>query len=158
MAVELAEKLRRVRAGRSYADVAREVGCSPGNIRKIEAEASRPGFDLGMRLARALGVPAEWLADDEADWPPPASEEGQAVELVRGALTKAGIAGDLTDEERELLAGFRQLAPAQQRELLGYLRGLAAGGSSRGAAMAADLERRLLQRGGNDGTEPPSGP
>lgn len=123
--MELADKVRRARAGRSYAEIARAVGCTPANIRKIEAEASQPGFVLGVRLAWALNVPADWLADDSADWPPPVSDQARAEGLVRKALTGAGLVGELSEDERDLLAAWRRLSDRRRGELQGLATGWA---------------------------------
>lgn len=123
--MKLAEKLRKARGNRSYASIAEAVGCSPGNVRKIEAEDSQPGFVLGIRLAEVLGVPPDWLADDGADWPPPADDRQRAADLVRHALTRGGLADELNEEERELIANFRRLNDRRRGEAVGVLRTLA---------------------------------
>ena len=57
-------------------------------------------------MARYFGVSLEWLADDSQDWPPPASQETQAVDAVKEALTRAGLGGELSADARELLADY----------------------------------------------------
>ncbi len=143
MSVKLAEKLRMARRGRSYVEIAHEVGCTPGNIRKIEAESSQPGFVLGVRLAEALGVPVNWLADDSADWPPPATPQQSAETLVREALTGAGLTGELTPPEREVLRLYRMLEGDNRKKIEGMLLGLAFAGTD--AAELADRLGRALK-------------
>ena len=51
---------------------AREVGLPVSTINNyVSTTASLPRVDIAIKIARALKVPLEWLADDEQDWPPP---------------------------------------------------------------------------------------
>ena len=68
---------------------------------------------------------ADWLLDDSADWPPPATDQQSATELVLRALRREGLAGELTGDERQVLAGFRRLGDRQQGRVLGIIEGLA---------------------------------
>ena len=117
--VELAEKVERLRGKMTNLELAAACKCSAGNIHKITREGSQPSLAIGVRLARALGVPAEWLGDDEQGWPPPVSLADRAVELVKAALVGGGLAGELTSAERRLLASFRRCSPGQQRYIMG---------------------------------------
>jgi transcriptional regulator with XRE-family HTH domain len=56
--------LRRARAGRDLAEVARAAGISPETLRKIETgRLPSPGFGTIVRLGEALDVPVQRLAD-----------------------------------------------------------------------------------------------
>ncbi len=154
MGMKLAEKIRRSKEGRGYADIAREVGCSSENVRKIIDQGSQPGFFLGVRLAKALDVPVDWLADDDQDWPPPETNKQKAVSMVEAALTGAGLSGELTPPEREVLRLYRMLEGDNRKKLEGMLLGLAFAGTD--AAELADRLGRALKEG--NAHEKPSKP
>gem|GEM_PF-3746937 len=145
MRMDMADKIERLRGTQSYASLAKAVGCSSSNMHKIAREGGRPGFALGVKLARRFAVPPEWLADDAADWPPPAGDEQKAADIVRDALEGAGLAGDLDPDEREMMAAYRRLPTALRPKAAGYVIGLAAGGSEASARAAATV----LQAGRN---------
>ena len=144
--VRFGEKIRHLRQGQSYAVVAEAVGCSEGALRQIEAgRIKAPKIDLCAKLARYFGVPLDWLADDEQDWPPPKPPEEQAADVVREALSRGGLAGELSREERELLAAWRSLPEPLKAKALGYVTGLLAGGAAEAAAAAAELDRAATE-------------
>jgi predicted ATPase/transcriptional regulator with XRE-family HTH domain len=59
--VSFGEWLRRRRAefGLTQAELARELGCAPITLRKVEAEERRPSPELAQRMVEILRVPAE---------------------------------------------------------------------------------------------------
>lgn len=67
------EKVLRIRAevGVSWAAVERLAGWERNTLSPTLSRKSMPLADRGIALARALRVPAEWLFDAEAGWPPP---------------------------------------------------------------------------------------
>ncbi len=93
-------------------------------MRRIFDQGTQPGFSLGVRLSHALAVSADWLGDDSQGWPPPASGKQSAAAMVERALTGEGLLGDLTEQERHLLADFRSLPELLQGEALGHVSGL----------------------------------
>jgi len=113
--MRLGEKLQKLRGGKSNAAIALACGCSTANIQKIIREGSTPNFALGVRLAKELGVPADWLADDGQDWPPPASVGQAAEDLVSAALAGAGLAGDLAQADDESAAAWEARLKAAGR-------------------------------------------
>jgi len=139
----LGDKLRRLRTGRSYAVIARAAECSPPTIRQIEAGRTL-GRDVRIiaRLAKFFEVSLGWLADDTADWPAPKSDRDRIVDQVQGALTGAGLAGELSPDELEILATVRKLGPVQRVKLAGYLAGL-----SSGVSLTAEDIGPFLQEG-----------
>ncbi|NLF30063.1 MAG: helix-turn-helix transcriptional regulator [Planctomycetes bacterium] len=143
--MELADKVQRLRRGLSNAELGKAAGCSATNIHSIARAGRQPSFAVGVRLARALGVPADWLGDDAQDWPPPPSMEDQTAALVRQALESRGMMGELADEERELLSAWRQLGPEGRAELRGYIRGLHSGTQAPETALSPK-DRELLRR------------
>jgi len=145
----IAEKLARLRArrGRSYVEVGAAARCSGQHVRRIERDGTVPSVSIALGIARLFGVPLDWLADDAADWPPPAVGERQAVvDVVERALESGGLAGELTDTERDVLSALRSLDPVGRAKAAGYVIGLAAGGSSESAACGADLSAALDDR------------
>ena len=82
------DKADRLLKGRTAAHIEREAGWSTNSLRTSIKRGSMPGANLGIKLARVLGVPAEWLFDDDADWPPPPSVGGLVVadEKSRAAI------------------------------------------------------------------------
>lgn len=58
-------------AGWRQSEVERRAGWARGSLGAKMSAGHMPGADKGVRLARALRVPAEWLFDDEQPWPPP---------------------------------------------------------------------------------------
>lgn len=133
--MKLAEKCQRLRRGQSLRDIATAVSCSPENIRSILSGESEPKLQLGMRLADHLGVPLDWLADDAADWPPPASQDERIIDTVRAAMATAV---DLPADERELLRSYRALDRQRRDRALGLVIGMAAYGSEEDAKVLAD--------------------
>ena len=68
------EKLRqRVQElGLNKAKAARDVGLPDSTINNYLAKNdSLPRIDIAAKIAKAIRVPLEWLADDAAVWPPP---------------------------------------------------------------------------------------
>ncbi len=144
----IGEKLHRLRAraGDSYAKVGRVVSRSTNAIRDVEAgRTAQPSIQFAAGIARHYGVPLDWLADDAQGWPPPLSEKDKAVELVERALAGGGLAGELTDAERDLLAAFRSMTPEQRSRALGYVIGMRAGGSEAAADLGAELGEAVDQ-------------
>lgn len=154
--VKLGEKLQRLRGGTSYAEIGRAARCSAPTIRNIEAGGTlEPSVALVARLATHFGVSLDWLADESQGWPPPASDDEQAAELVRGALVGAGLAGELTRDERELLSRYRSLSQRHRDRVLGLVIGLASsGGDEEAAELAADVGEALGEADRQSGEAP----
>ncbi len=155
LTMDLSEKLRRAKGERNYSEIARKAApCSPENIRKIVDQGSEPRFKLGCRIARVLGVPAEWLGDDAQDWPPPLDREQQGLDLIRQALAGNGLIDQSTEDERKLLADFRQLskqARSQIAELVSQqaveCERLRAAMSQQAADLKSHLEKKVAEAG-----------
>ena len=47
------------------------VGLAPTAISNYIASGSIPRADIALKIARAVGVPLDWLIDDSQDFPPP---------------------------------------------------------------------------------------
>jgi transcriptional regulator with XRE-family HTH domain len=123
--VKIGQKIRRLRGHQPYAELADDLQVSESALRQIEAGTiASPKSDLLLNIARYFRVPMEWLADEQLDWPPPQSERQRIAEIVESALTRAGVYGEMTDDETLLLTAFRRLDAATQQRVLGIVVGL----------------------------------
>jgi transcriptional regulator with XRE-family HTH domain len=85
------EKLRtRVEAlGLNKARAARDAGLPESTISSyLSKHKSLPRIDIAFKIAKAIGVPLEWLADDRADWPPPIPAAGVVENIQDGFLMR----------------------------------------------------------------------
>jgi transcriptional regulator with XRE-family HTH domain len=64
------------------------AGESQSRIARWEAGTGEPGPAQLLRLARALGVSLDYLADDALDEPPPATEQRSEADAMILALAK----------------------------------------------------------------------
>jgi transcriptional regulator with XRE-family HTH domain len=150
--VRLGEKLSLLRKDRAYAEVAKAVGCSAPTVRDIEAGRTLdPSISIVRGFAELYGVSLDWLADDSADWPPPATPQQSAEQIVRQALERGGLAGELSEDERAVVSAMRRLDDSARTRLVGYVDALAAmppaasGTASEAARQAEASLRRQLQ-------------
>src|SRR5436305_9366754 len=104
--MKLEEKLqtRMVRLGLNGQRLARDSKVSDSEISRILAGKSRPGLENAFKLARALGVSLDYLADDSLETDP---------------LQKAD---PLTQEEREVLDLAYGIGPARAARILDIVR------------------------------------
>jgi len=69
------EKLRRLAPTINKSRAARAVGLKENAISTYMARGSLPRVDIALKIAMALGVPLDWLADDRQDFPPPQADK-----------------------------------------------------------------------------------
>ena len=83
--MEFPEKLEKTiaRSGKSQSALARETGVAQSAISAMTRGERRPFMDQAFRIARALGVPLDYLADDTIDEPPIAELSGEERLLLR---------------------------------------------------------------------------
>jgi transcriptional regulator with XRE-family HTH domain len=67
-------RLCRERARLSQKELASMVGVAQTRVTEWETGKGIPTMDKALRIARALGVSLDYLADDALDDPPPATE------------------------------------------------------------------------------------
>lgn len=83
------QKIRKARRDRglTQGDIAAESGLVPSAISGIESGERRPYVDQASRIAKALGVSLDWLADDDRDDEPreTTSEDEQILRVIRAA-------------------------------------------------------------------------
>lgn len=78
----------------SQAELAEQIGVSQGLVSRWALGKNNPDIYQALALAKALKVSLDWLADDEADFPPPES-----------------LMGDLSGDEMAVLRFYRSLRP-----------------------------------------------
>lgn len=100
--MELKQKLQLLMARRNLNGqrLARLSGVSDSEISRILQGKSRPGLDNAARLARAVGVSLDYLADDSLETEPAAPEEA------------------LTADERRILRLCENLGAAESLAIL----------------------------------------
>jgi DNA-binding phage protein len=64
------QKLQRFAETHKMSVVARKAGTSQQCISQCLRRDTPPRGDIVFKIAVALGVSADWLLDDTADWPP----------------------------------------------------------------------------------------
>ena len=82
--MEFPEKLAKLIAdsGMNQSRLSRHTGIAQSAISEMTVGKRRPYLDQGFRIARAIGVPLDYLADDEAQEPPgPALSDDEEVIL-----------------------------------------------------------------------------
>ncbi|MBX6313973.1 MAG: helix-turn-helix transcriptional regulator, partial [Isosphaeraceae bacterium] len=100
--MKLEEKLRKamILKGFNQQKLARASRVSDSEVSRILGGKSQPGLENALRLARAVGVSLDYLADDAIE------EDTTRATAVEQA------------EERELLELARELGPRQARRIL----------------------------------------
>jgi transcriptional regulator with XRE-family HTH domain len=88
--------------------LARISQVSDSEISRILQGKSRPGLDNALRLAQALGVSLDYLANDGLDQEPPEPADALAPEerKVLGLVSKIGCAETLTILENVRFLGY----------------------------------------------------
>lgn len=108
--MELKQKLQLLMARRNLNGqrLARLSGVSDSEISRILQGKSRPGLDNAMRLARAVGVSIDYLADDSVDTEPTAPEEALTADERRilALCEKLGLAESLAILENARFLGY----------------------------------------------------
>ena len=108
--MELKVKLKNLMNGQGLngQKLARMSQVSDSEISRILQGKSRPGLDNALRLARALGVSLDYLADDklEAEPPAPADALSSDERKVVGVIQKIGSPEVLTILENVRFLGY----------------------------------------------------
>ncbi len=108
--MELKSKLKHLMnsKGLNGQKLARLSQVSDSEISRILQGKSRPGLDNALRLALALGVSLDYLADDKVDHEPPEPADALAPEerKVLGLTAKIGCAEVLTILENVRFLGY----------------------------------------------------
>ena len=134
-------------------DLAEACGITPGALSKIETGSNQPSAAVLRRLARALGVSADYLLDDAAPYPP-----------LAPSITKTGKPGEgrkrvttrITQEELWLIEDLRRLGdywreaafaiPGARVETIRLVRYLLQRDQLTGAREAEDAARRAARK------------
>jgi transcriptional regulator with XRE-family HTH domain len=108
--MELKLKLKNLMNGRGLngQKLARLSQVSDSEISRILQGKSRPGLDNALRLARALGVSLDYLADDKLEAEPPAPADALSPEerKIVGIIQKVGSPEVLTILENVRFLGY----------------------------------------------------
>jgi transcriptional regulator with XRE-family HTH domain len=80
--VTFTEKLKRATQDLNKAKASISAGLAPTTISNYIATGSTPRADIALKIARAIGVPLDWLVDDTQDWPPPESRRDGATSFT----------------------------------------------------------------------------
>lgn len=121
--MEFGKKLQRLLKDHRYSQemLARELDVSQNQISKWCRGVTIPDLRESATIARVFGVSMQWLADDEADYPPTAEmSEGE-----RDVLKAVRALGDADEALRRLLR------PPSQPWLPGSVRDLTASEAAR---------------------------
>jgi transcriptional regulator with XRE-family HTH domain len=94
----------------SGVELALRVGCDSGTVYGWINDGARPRSDRGRKVAQVLGVPYEWLTDDQASYPP-----------RDNATSLAAALSLLPDAERQDLAKILR-DPVERRAWLAHWR------------------------------------
>ncbi len=144
--MKIGVKINQLREGRPYPLVAEEVGCSEGTLRQLESgKIESPRVALCLRLAQYFGVSLDWLADDTQGWDQRETDKDRATAMVERALASAGLAGELSKDESDMLATFRAMPEKLQMVALGYIIGLSGGSSQQDRAKAEAAGRVVVE-------------
>lgn len=101
----------RSQKGLSQAQLAKEVGVSPGNVGDWETGKSKPGYNALAALARIFEVSADYLLELD----PSPAKAGVDLSAYKDAQGLTCDGSPLEDEEADLIAMFR-LLPSHERE------------------------------------------
>jgi transcriptional regulator with XRE-family HTH domain len=108
--MELKTKLQSMmaRKGLNGQKLARMSQVSDSEISRILQGKSRPGLDNALRLAKAVGVSLDYLADDQIDAepPPPGDQLSPEERKILTLVTKIGPAEVLTILENIRFLGY----------------------------------------------------
>lgn len=119
------EKFRRLLEAKGWtkAELARQADVNVRSMTNVTSGISEPGVRMALQLARALGVSADWLFDDNADWPPVEAASvrlASDMELIedlarRRDLVLRDAAALLRKLPRRRLKRLNQLAATKER-------------------------------------------
>ncbi len=110
--MELKVKLKNLMNGKGLngQKLARLSEVSDSEISRILQGKSRPGLDNGLRLAQALGVSLDYLADDKLDSEPPEPADSLSPEerKILGIIQKIGYPQVVTILELLRFLGYEE--------------------------------------------------
>ncbi|GAQ24171.1 helix-turn-helix domain-containing protein [Tepidanaerobacter syntrophicus] len=118
--MEIGERIKHLREESriTQAELAKEIGVSPGNVGDWERGRAKPRFDALLALSRFFQISVDWLMTGEDTsyhkevYPEKIVLQRQDLELL-----------PLSNEEREILMKFRTLTESEQLKLKKLLDG-----------------------------------
>jgi len=124
------EKAKRLLKGKNASELSRAVHLPPSAIGAAVSKGNLPKADKAVKIARALGVSADWLFDDLAEWPPPVTGFGGApdaelVQLLEARINRSkAMYLDLLKEAKQILDSKKSgVRPADYGDRLTNLMG-----------------------------------
>ncbi len=69
------DKIDKLTEGINASHICTKAGLPRNAIRRAATSKNMPIAAKGVKIAKALGVPPDWLFDDNRDWPPPSYDE-----------------------------------------------------------------------------------
>lgn len=103
-----AEKLDKLGKEVNKSRVSRAAGLKANTLSTYIATRSIPRADIALKLARALGVPLEWLVDDTQDWPPPSKSDASGEATSSLQLTDNELMIEVCRRFRLVAVPFRE--------------------------------------------------
>lgn len=112
--MEIGERIKHLREESkiTQAELAKEIGVSPGNVGDWERGRAKPGFDALLALSRFFQISVDWLMTGE-DRRYQKKVYPEKIILLRQDLELL----PLSNEEREILMKFRTLTESEQLKL-----------------------------------------
>lgn len=104
------EKLQELARGRNRSQLARDAGLPPTVLSNYINRGSVPRADIALAIAKALGVPLEWLVDDTQDLPAPTPEKASP-----GKLSDEELMDEVAKRYRHQVLRFRSRAAALEK-------------------------------------------
>jgi transcriptional regulator with XRE-family HTH domain len=94
--------LKRLTAGKNKALLGRDAGLKDTTFSSYIATKSIPRADIALKMARVLGVPLAWLADEDAGFPYPESKNFPSAE----SLSDGRLLDELARRYRRAILDF----------------------------------------------------
>ncbi|OUU24405.1 MAG: hypothetical protein CBC13_03655 [Planctomycetia bacterium TMED53] len=109
--MKIGRKILNLRRDRGVAQrsLAEMTSVTPSALSRIEAGIHQPKGPVALRIARVLGVSADYILDESAPYPPPIEA------LLEAEIpSESMVEENLTAKEKELVDSYRTLGPEEK--------------------------------------------
>ncbi len=119
MVMKMLDRLERILAAKGIrqGELERSLGLSENRISKWKSGQGEPTARQAWKIARALGVPLEWLVSEDGSLDPPDPETGEVFtpeeEAVAYIFRNSEI--DLAEATRRLMAPAQKVSGKRRR-------------------------------------------